>query len=311
MDRHKFPRPEPSIDLGMAGLQTTTSSGDTPAGSGLPTSATASRAKPKVPQKKSNLEELVRLRNELEEVRGARDEAHGQRDAMEDDLLKSQDDLEMKDKELTRLAGDVNIWKEKANDLSRQALQARRTAGVAYQTDQETAVQQDQTELHRQLAQVQESCRSRVAEEKGLREAAEATLVQTKEDYEVKLRDIESQARAHMEVQQQQLLQAQTELQGQTEKMDVDFGSNGDVEHLRKVNAELETRINEQYRCTEQFKRMSERLTSEVRQAKQAEKSVPRPDTDWRQAEAVTSRMNTSLRSQPQMNMPGSFSQRH
>ena len=352
--------PEPDLNSGMAGLQMAISTRETFSGKGTPATGTTPRAKPSIPQKKTHIDELLRLRKELEEMREARDQAYGERDAMADDVLKAQEGVEEKDEELSKMSREVWTWRDKAEKLSndmaderRPAAQGRRslvggnarspvtreangrneaelaqarqqvqqlTAALAEsdallnaktstvhapEVDQQASTQEAQRQFQAQLAQAEDHWRSQALEQQKLRQAAEGGLHDTREYYENKLRDVESQARSQIEEQQRRLQETETGLQG---RMEVDSGGNEELERLRRLAAEQEGRVDDQRQCAEQFRRMSERLTTQVKQANLAKRGLEHSEQAMRQqVEDMRSQITAWPRQQNNNNMPGSF----
>lgn len=357
MYNNSVPGPEPDLNSGMAGLQMAMS---TSSGKGTPATGTTPRAKPSVPQKKTHIEEMLRLRKEVEEMRDARDQAFGERDAMADDLLKAQEDFEEKDEALSKMSREVWTWREKAEKLSNDLADERRllaqgrralvegnashsgtreangrneaeltqqvqqlTAALAEskallsaktsavstpEIDQQASMQEAQRQFQAQLAQVEDRWRSQGVEQQKLLKAAEGSLHDTREYYENKLRDVELQARSHIEEQQRRLQEIEVSLQGRSQEMEVDSGGNEELERLRRLAAEQEGRINDQRQCAEQFKRMSERLTTQVKQANLAKRGLEQSEQAMRQqVEDMKSQVTASRRQSHKNNIPGSF----
>lgn len=326
--------PEPDINSGMAALQMVMSPKETPS-RGSPAPGTP-KMKPTIPQKNKSIDEYLRLKKELEEVKEARD-------LMEDDLLKAQEDLEEREKELKQKSREVWTWREKAEKLSNEMVNERRHQGqgqrspmsanasalasreasarnekelaeARQQIQELTAAlseakthlsakesdsgpsgldQESLSRLEDQIGQLQIQCRS----EEKLRRAAEASLQNTSQFYQNKLESAEAQARIQIEDQRRQIQELQTE--GGLQRMDIDSGGNEELERLRRLTAEQEGRIEEHRRCAEQFRSMSERLTSQVKQGKQSEQNM-RQQIETMKTQMSAARQGSNI-------MPGAF----
>lgn len=323
------------------------------------------RAKPSIPQKKNHIDELLRLRKELEEMREARDQACGERDDMADDLLKIQEDLEEKETQLSKLQREVWSWREKAEKRSNtsaderqltaqnrrsygggtasslgakeanskteaelaqarqqirqltaslaesKALLSAKTSTVAApEITQQPSTQEAQRQFQAQLAQVEDHWRSQVAEQEKLRQAVEGELHTSRDQYENRLRDVESQARSQIEGHQRRIQEVEAQLQGSAQQMEIDSGGNDERERLRQLVTEQEASINEQRQCAEQFRRMSERLTTQVKQANLEKRDLEHSEQTMRQhTEDLKAQIAASRRQQHTHKVPGSFYQ--
>jgi len=314
--------PEPHLNSGMAGLQMAISTDRVSFGNSTPTARPSIRPKPSVPQKKTHVDELIRVKMELKETIVARDQAYGERDAMADDLLKMQEDIEERDAELKKLSREVWTWREKAEKMSNDkpaqgalTVQSRRllamteegsprtrevniqsednlpearkkirqltaalaesnalldkktSVGSEYQRDQQASSAEDQQQFQMQLAQSEDYWRSQLIEHQKLRQAAESALHSMREIYEQKLKDVELETRSSIEQLQHQLRERDTAREEQSGCVKIPSHINEELEHLRQLVIDQETKINDQRQCAEQFRRMSERLTTQIKQA--------------------------------------------
>jgi hypothetical protein len=125
MYNRPVPGPEPDLSGGMAGLQMATSTMESSSRNGSPAPGTP-RAKPIIPQKKNHIDEILRLKKELEAAREDRDQACGERDAMETDLLSTQEALEEKEEALRKLSREVWTWRDKAEKMSKDTPDEKR-----------------------------------------------------------------------------------------------------------------------------------------------------------------------------------------
>lgn len=351
MHDHPVPGPEPDLKSGMAGLQMAISTKETSSGKGTPALGSTPRAKPSIPQKKTHIDELLRLRKQLEDLKDDRDQGYAERDAITDDLLKLQEDVEKlqedvkeKDEELSKKLREVWTWREKAEKLSndmanerhiaaqgrrslvggtasspmakeannrneaelaqmRQRIQewtaaladsdallsAKSATVLAPKVDQQASTQEAQRHFQAQLARAEDHWRSQVVEQQKLRQAAESSLHATGHFYENKLRDVESQARSQIEEQQRRFQETET-------RIEVDSGGNEELERLRRLTAEQEGRVNEHRQCAEQFRRISERLTTQVKQANLAKRGLEQSEQAMRQQVETMKSQITVLR---------------
>ena len=347
MYNRPVPGPEPDLSGGMAGLQMATSTMESSSRNGSPASGTP-RAKPIIPQKKNHIDELLRLKKELEAVQEAREQACGERDAMENDLLNAQEALEESEEALKKMSREVWTWREKAErvpkdtaDEKRLGAQGRRSfaerpssASSSREANNKTeaelaearqevqrlasALTESQTRLsamgsfspaadvdQRQAQAQMEQLESRLRSEEKLRRAADASLHDTSAYYQEKLKEVEMQARTQIEQQQRRIQEAEAQLQGGLQRMDVDSGDNEELERLRKLTAEHERKVDEQRQCAEQYRRMSERLTTQVKQANLAKRGLEQSEQMMRQQmEDTRAQLNAS---QQRRHMPGSF----
>ena len=342
-----MPGPVPDLSAGMAGLQMATSTMESSSRNGSPASGTP-RAKPSIPQKKNHIDELLRLRKELETTREERDQACGERDAMENDLLNAQEALEEKEEALKTMSREVWTWREKAEKMSKDMASEKRLGAQGRRSFAErpssatssreansrteaelTEARQEVQRLTSALAESQtllgartstspglevdqhqvqaqmEQLESRLRSEEKLRRAADASLQNTSAFYQNKLSEVETQARIQIEDQQRRLQEAEMGLQGGLQRMEIDSGGNEELERLRQLTAEKEGRVDEQRQCAEQYRRMSERLTTQVKQANLAKRGLEQSEQMVRQQmEDMKSQLNAS---QQRRQMPGSF----
>ncbi|KAK0935396.1 hypothetical protein LTR29_013029 [Friedmanniomyces endolithicus] len=257
------------------------------------------------PQEMAHVDELLRLRKQLEEVRLARNEACEERDAMADDLLKLQEDVEEKDEKLERMAKETRTREDeiqkmfsngamkvhrsvqfgggegicslpgeasgKAKVGFARAPDARIRTSIALQTSTVPLSQVDQQiwkqGVHRQyqaqLAEVEESWRSQVEAEHKLRQAAEDGLYNMKQSCEAQMKEVKSQARTRIEEQLRRTQKTEVGVRGES--------------HQKAANSDQEVEINNEYQRAEQFRRMSERLTTQVKHSNMANQAQQFP----------------------------------
>jgi hypothetical protein len=157
-----------------------------------------------------------------------------------------------------------------------------------------------QRQIQAQLTQADERWRSHIAaEQHRLREASDANSNMMREYYENKLKSIETQVRSQVE--------AETRLQGGMQQMEIDSKDDEELDRLRRVTADQENRANDQHQCAEQYRRMSERLTTQVKQANSAMRGLEQSEQMMRQQmEGMKAEIRT-LKLPHRGNMPGAF----
>ncbi|KAK1065506.1 hypothetical protein LTR74_007870 [Friedmanniomyces endolithicus] len=297
--------PRHDVDSGIAGPQMATSTAEQAAG---PSTSTTTLT----PQEMAHIDELLRLRKQLEEVRLARDEACEERDAMADDLLKLQEDVEKKDEELWRMAEKTRTWEDDAQKMSNDdAMKVHRSAQVGggdgiysmpseasgkensgftgasdarirsyiatqtstvpvSQLDQQIWMQDAHRQYQIQLAQVEESWRSQMDAEHKLRQAAEDRLYNMKQSCEARMKEVESHARIRIAEQQRRSQETEVAVKGKSHQTGVNSGWTDGLDLMHQLVADQEVEINNEYQRAEQFRRMSERLTTQVEHSNMA-----------------------------------------
>lgn len=321
------------------------------------------KPKPSIPAKNKNVDDFARLRKELDEAKEARD-------AMEDDLLNAQEELEAKEAELKQKTKEVEekdielkqksrevwTWREKAEKLSNEMADERRSPGPGKRSppvppsttsfasreasmrsekelaearrqleelksalteanakleakewdivppdlgQQSPAAQENVRNLENQINQLQDQCRS----EQKLRRAAEGNLEGTRNYFEGQLKDMETQARTRIDEQQRQLQELQS---SGMQRMEVDLGNNEELERLRRVSAEQEQKMDELRQCSDQYRRMSERLTSQVKQMSTSQRNQEQSEQLMRQQRQPPKSQLGSAQMQIR-SMPGAF----
>jgi chromosome segregation ATPase len=303
------------------------------------TSSIPSKPKPSIPQKKNHVHELVRLKKELAEVQDARD-------MMEVEILKLQEDVEEKDKQLNELSQELWTWKDRAESWILPTLTAQERSPKDVDRASETELAQARQEIQRltaalaeseatirqhtsatsvtqssnpasedefrarfesEFAKAQEQWRTQVNQENKLRVAAEGSLHSTREYYENKMKEVEQQAQTRIAEQQRLAQEAKSSSlpSASSQPMEIDSVDTGEIEALRDKVNDLENRIKEQHQCTEQYRRMSERLTTQVKQADMARRTAEQSEqTLRRQLEDSRPQRHTPQRHQQ---VPGSF----
>ncbi|KAK0265616.1 hypothetical protein LTR12_000234 [Friedmanniomyces endolithicus] len=279
--------PKPDIGPGIAGLQMATSTTESATGPSISAMTTG-------PQEMAPIDELLRLTQELEKLRLARDEAYEERDAMADDLLKLLEDVEKKDEELKEMAGKAWTRKDDAQKMSGdEATEMHRSAQVGggdgiysmpseanskekastvpvSQVGQQIWMQDAHRQYQIQLAQVEESWRSQMDAEHKLRQATEDRLYNMKQSCEARMKEVESQVRIRIAEQQRRLQKTGVAIKGKSHQTRINSGWTDGLDLMHQLVADQEVEINNEYQRAEQFRRMSERLTTQVKHSNMA-----------------------------------------
>jgi YD repeat-containing protein len=300
-------------------MKTTLHNEQTPSPSKMPSQVILQRPKPNIPQKKARVDEVFRLKKEIEEMRTARDEAVDTRDMMAEDLLTAHEKVQEIEDKLGEKSREVRTWREKAEKLSNEIMEEKRlaaetkqslkrmekmstsTRGVEVRREEEqmqlrqqieqltaalaekdsqliekasvatgsedqlqSSLQEAQLRFESGLREAEDRWRSLLAEEEKLRRAAEGDLRSMKDYYESRLKETEQRANSQIEEQQKRVHASETALQEQMNRMEVDSTSQ---QQLQRLIATHEAEMNEQRQRCNQFKRMSERLTAQIKQA--------------------------------------------
>ncbi|KAK0276753.1 hypothetical protein LTR35_002894 [Friedmanniomyces endolithicus] len=216
---------------------------------------------------------------------------------MADDLLKLLEDVEKKDEELKEMAGKVWTRKDEAQKMSGdEATEMHRSAQVgggdgiysmpseasskekvgftgasdarlrSYIATQAFTVPVSQI----QLAQVEESWRSQMDAEHKLRQATEDRLYNMKQSCEARMKEVESQARIRIAEQQRRLQETEVAVKGRSPQAGINSGWTDGLDLMHQLVADQEVEINNEYQRAEQFRRMSERLTTQVKHSNMA-----------------------------------------
>lgn len=147
--------------------------------------------------------------------------------------------------------------------------------------------------------------RSQLEEQQRLREAAESSLQNAKDSHEIQMKEVQRKYKG----QKRQLEKAESELQTHSERMDIDSKDTEELGRLRSLVTQREGTILEERRRAEQFRRMSERLTTQVKQATMAQRNAEQLEqAAKRQLESMKPRGYPSQPRQGAGHMPGSFS---
>lgn len=109
--------PEPDLSSAATSLQTQAQAEQTTTPLNISAPVIPSRAKPNIPQKKTHIDELVRLRRDLGDAISARDDAIEMKGMMAEDLLNVQKEVEERDNEIKRLKDKVEKFQNQAKEL--------------------------------------------------------------------------------------------------------------------------------------------------------------------------------------------------
>ncbi|KAK0328528.1 hypothetical protein LTR82_000459 [Friedmanniomyces endolithicus] len=121
-----------------------------------------------------------------------------------------------------------------------------------------------------QLAQVEESWRSQMDAEHKLRQATEDRLYNMKQSCEARMKEVESQARIRIAEQQRRLQETEVAVKGRSPQAGINSGWTDGLDLMHQLVADQEVEINNEYQRAEQFRRMSERLTTQVKHSNMA-----------------------------------------
>ena len=347
--------PEPDFTSGATALQTTSLNEQTASSNKMSPPVASQRAKPNIPQKKTHVDEMFRLRKELEEAKKARDEAVQIKDMMAEDLLTTQEEVQEKEDEVRKISKEVWAWRDKAERLSNQVkeqktrqslmgtetvsastrevnakketeqLQMRQqikqlTAALAEKDAQfmekaymvtgsedqlQSSIREAQLRFDLELKQKEGQLRLELAEEQKLRQAAEAELNSTKDYYESRHRDIEQLASTKLQEEKKRSQATESALNDQMNRMEIDSMSQQQQEELV---ATYEAEIRDQRQRCNQFKKTSERLTTQIKQAVEARKDLERSDKEMRQEiEDMKSQIAAQQLQLREYRIPGAF----
>lgn len=327
--------PEPDFTSGAV-LQTT----------GMDRSALASqKGRPAIPQKKKNIDDMYRIKKELEDALSAKDEAVQTRDMMAMDLLSKEEDLEEALNEIGTLKSQVEEQtvqllqqsqrqsisakgkvptppaRESKAKLQAEHMQMRQqieqlSAALAEKdlrlspsavppintNDQlQRSMAETQTRLQSELQQKEVQFHTRLAEEQRLRQTAEAELAQIKIQYETQLKA------THALVEEEKKRTQASELALNEQMNRIDLDSTSHQQHEQVVASYEEKLQNQRQRC-EQFRRTSERLTTQIKKGAEIQRDLEMSDQKMRQqVENMKSEIGM-LRSKSQnYPIPGSF----
>lgn len=349
--------PEPDLTSGATALQTTSPNEQRASPNKMSPPVASQKAKPNIPKKKTHVDEMFRLKRELEEAKKARDEATEIKDMMAEDLLTTQEEVQEKEDEVRKISKEVWAWRDKAERLSsqvkeqktRQSLMGTETISAStrevnvkremeqmqmhQQIEQLTAalaekdaqliekayvaagsedqlqssIQEAQLRFDLELKQKEDQLRSQLAEEQKLRQAAEANLKSTKDYYESRHRDTEQLASTKIEEERKRSQATESALNDQMNRMEIDLTSQQQQEQLV---ATYEAEIRDQRQRCNQFKKTSERLTTQMKQAVEAKKDLERSDQEMRQRiEDMKSQIAAHQLQLREYRMPGAFSE--
>lgn len=349
--------PEPDFTSGAAALQTTNLHEQTTSPAKMSPPFASQRSKPNIPQKKTHVDEMFRLKRELEDAIRARDEAVEMKDMMAEDLLTAQEEVQEKEEELRKTSEEVWAWRDKAEKLSNQVKEQKtgqslkRTEAISTSTrefnakreaeliqmrqqieqltsaltekdtqliekaslatgaeDQlQSSIREAQLHFESELKQMEDQMRAQLTEEQKLRQAAEADLKSTKGHYESKLRETEQLASTQIEDEKKKSQSIESALNEQMNRMEID--STNQQQHEQLI-ATYKAEIRDQRQRCNQFRRTSERLTTQIKQAVEAKRDLEHSSQEMRQRIEDMKSQITGLQLQLRdYRMPGSYSE--
>jgi chromosome segregation ATPase len=288
--------PEPDLGSGALALQTID---QTTSASKMQPPHPSSKVKPNIPQRKTHVDEMYRLRRDLEDATRAKDDAIEMRSMMEEDLLQTQDELQEKAVEVERLSKQVHELNVK---LAETDARLKQTTAAPNNRD---------TEMHRSRLDVGieskvDQLRSQLDEEQQSKYAAQAELKIARETFEKRLLEAERSASIQIEAEKKRAQAFELASNEQMNRMEIDSGNQ---QHHDQTIAKLEEEIREQRQRCNQFRKTSERLTTQIKQANDAKASLERSDRESQQRmEDMKSKIAALEVRVRGGQMPGSFS---
>ena len=296
--------PEPDINSGATALQTTSINETATSPAKYSHSSASQRAKPNIPQKKTHVDEMFRLKRELEEALKTRDEAVEMRDMIAGDLLTAQEELKEKDDELSKWSKEAWTWRDKAENLSSQ-ITKQKTEQSLIEKEAISATGRKEKEINeaeqRRMQQQIDQLTAALAEKDAqlIRNAA----VPTSSDEH--LRSHSAKEQTPRQVAKADLRSTKGALDEHTIRMETQ--STSEKQH-KQVIATYEAELRDQRQRCNQFRKTSERLTTQIKQANEAKRNFERSDTEMRQQIENLKSQVAALQTEPRSPMPFSFS---
>jgi chromosome segregation ATPase len=240
-------------------------------------------------------------------------------DMIAEDLLTAQEELQEKNDEIKRLKEKFEKFHNLVEDLHATPFTGIASGGFGGEWEAEdkqlrNRIEQSSVEFAAEDTHVvdasvstgvESSLRDQLAEEQRQRQALEVELQNTKDQYEARLKAAETLASSHIEAEKQCAEAAQNALNEQMNRMDIDSRSQ---EQNQQLIANYEAEIQEQRQRCNQFKKMSERLTTQFKQAVDAKRELERSNQELRHTiedmKSTIAALQLHIR---EYRMPGSF----
>lgn len=279
--------PEPDLGSGAMLLRT---SAPTASASESPRPNAPAKAKPSVPQKKTHMDEIYRLRKE-------KDDTIKVKNMMEEELLQIQDELQDKDDEVERLYKQIQELNAKLAEAD-----ARLKQSAAMNGNRDPGMPRSRLDA---TAKVKiEQLRAQLDEAQKEKFAAQAELKIAQESFDQRLLEAQQSANTQIEAVQKHA-QSETGLNEQMGRMEIDSGNR--QQHAQTI-AKLEEEIQDQRRRCEQFRRTSERLTTQIKQVNDTNGNLARSEREaQRRMEGMKSRIAGLEGRLRDGSMPGSY----
>ena len=249
------------------------------------------KAKPSVPQKKNHMDEMYRLRKE-------KDDAVRVKSMMEEDLLQIQDELQEKDDEVERLYKQIQELNAKLAEAD-----ARLKQSAATNNNRDPGMPRSRPDATAK-AKI-EQLRAQLEQEQKEKYAAQAELKIAQESFNERLLDAQHSANAQNEAVQKRAQASEIALNEHVGRMEIDSGNR--QQHAQTI-AKLEEEIRDQRQRCEQFRRTSERLTTQIKQVNDANAGLARSEREaQRRMEDMKSRITGLEGRLRDGSMPGSY----
>lgn len=283
--------PEPGLGSGAMALQTTSRTTSAPE---LPRPNAPMKAKPSVPQKKNHMDEIFRLRKE-------KDDAIKKKNMMEDELLQTQDELQEKDEEVERLYKQIQELNAKLAEADARLKQS--TAMNNNNNNRDTGM--PRSRLDATAKTKIEQLRAQLDEAQKEKYAAQAELKIAQESLDEQLLEAQNSANAQMEAVQKRAQASEVSLNEHMDRMEIDSGNR--QQHARTI-AKLEDEIQYQRQRCDQFRKTSERLTTQIKEVNEANANLARSEREaQRRMEDMKSRITVLEGWLRDDSMPGSY----
>ncbi|KAK1067515.1 hypothetical protein LTR74_006376 [Friedmanniomyces endolithicus] len=297
--------PKPDVGPGIAGLQMATSTTESAIGPSISAMTTGPQEMAHIDELLQLTQELEKLRLARDEAYEERDAMADDLLKLLEDVEKKDEELkemagkawtwkddaqEVSGDEATEMHRSVQVGggdgfssiprgvsgKEtvvftEAPDARIRPVTATQTSAVLVsEVDQQMWMQDSLRQYQMQLAQVEKDWRSQLEEEHKLRQGAEDGLINMKEFYEAQMKEVESQSRVRIEELQHRMQESKILIERESHQMEMHSGWKEELDQLHQLAADQEVEINNQYQRAEQFQRMSERLTTQVKHSNRA-----------------------------------------
>ncbi|KAK1057582.1 hypothetical protein LTR33_013599 [Friedmanniomyces endolithicus] len=297
--------PKPDVGPGIAGLQMATSTTESATGPSISAMTTGPQEMAHIDELLRLTQELEKFRLARDDAYEERDAMADDLLKLLEDVEKKDEELkEMAGKAWTRkddaqkMSGDeatemhrsvqvgggdsfssipsgvsgkeTVVFTEAPDARIRPVTATQTSAALVSEVDQQMWMQDSHRQYQMQLAQVEKDWRSQMEEEHKLRQGADDGLINMKEFYEAQMKEVESQSRVRIEELQHRMQGSEILIERESHQMEMHSGWKEELDQLHQLAADQEVEINNQYQRAEQFQRMSERLTTQVKHSNRA-----------------------------------------